>query len=150
MLSVQPRAAIASGRFNRVPVVHGNTLDEMRLFVSLIYPQPITVEQYEVIVRESYGAAADQVLARYPAANYPDPRIALATMQTDFGTPLSTCGHLDALELFARAGVPAYAYQFADRTAPPWLPTGRRSPGTAGRRPPRRRTGPGSARPGTC
>jgi para-nitrobenzyl esterase len=119
VLPVQPRAAIASGRFNRVPVVHGNTLDEMRLFVSLIYPQPITVEQYEAIVRESYGAAADQVLARYPATNYPDPRIALATMQTDFGTPLSTCGHLDALELFARAGVPAYAYQFADRTAPP-------------------------------
>ncbi|MFB4308910.1 carboxylesterase/lipase family protein [Actinomadura sp. GTD37] len=119
VLPLQPVQAIEKGRFNRVPVMHGNTLDEMRLFVSLIYPRPITAAQYESIVRATYGADADAVLARYPAADYPDPRIALATIQTDAGGALSSCLHQDAFRLLKRAGVPVYAYQFADRTAPP-------------------------------
>ncbi|MGN9841116.1 carboxylesterase/lipase family protein [Nonomuraea sp. H19] len=117
VLPAQPYEAFAGGRFNRMPVMHGNTLDEMRLFVS----DPITAAEYEAYVRRTYGPNADAVLARYPAANYADPRIALATLLTDFGTPLATCGHQDALGLFARAGVPAYGYQFADRTAPPLI-----------------------------
>ncbi|SEF82263.1 para-nitrobenzyl esterase [Nonomuraea solani] len=119
VLPAQPRAALESGRFNRMPVLHGNTLDEARLFIPLIAPQPITAEEYEGYVRANYGANAGQVLARYPAANYPEARIALATLLTDFGGPLATCGHQDALALFAKAGVPTYGYQFADRTAPP-------------------------------
>ncbi|MFB4296719.1 carboxylesterase/lipase family protein [Actinomadura sp. NTSP31] len=119
VLPLQPAQAIAQGRFNRVSVMHGNTLDEMRLFVSLSYPQPITAAQYEGIVHSMYGADADKVLARYPARNYPDPRIALSTIETDFGTSLSTCLHQDAFQALSRAGVPVYAYQFADRTAPP-------------------------------
>ncbi|MGR6918904.1 carboxylesterase/lipase family protein [[Actinomadura] parvosata] len=121
VLPAQPRDAFASGRYNRMPVIHGNTLDEMRLFISLQYPQPITEQQYEGFVRETYGADAAAVLARYPAANHPDLRIAIATLLTDFGTPLATCGHLDALGLFARSGVPVYGYQFADRSAPPLI-----------------------------
>ncbi len=101
--------------------MHGNTLDEMRLFVSLYYPRPITAAQYEAIVRATYGADADAVLARYPASDYPDPRIALATIQTDAGGALSSCLHQDAFQLLKRAGVPVYAYQFADRTAPPLI-----------------------------
>jgi para-nitrobenzyl esterase len=121
VLPLQPAEAIERGRFNRVPVMHGNTLDEWRLFVSLVYPQPITAAEYEGIVRSTYGAAADAILARYPAANYPDPRIALATVQTDSNEILSACRHQDAFQQLKRAGVPVYAYQFADRTAPPLL-----------------------------
>jgi para-nitrobenzyl esterase len=121
VLPLQPVQAIEQGRFNRVPVMHGNTLDEMRLFVSLYYPNPITAAQYEGIVRATYGAAADAVLARYPAGDYPDPRIALSTIQTDAGGALSSCLHQDAFQLLERAGVPVYAYQFADRTAPPLI-----------------------------
>ncbi|GAB3459720.1 carboxylesterase family protein [Actinophytocola sediminis] len=40
-------------------------------------------------------------------------------MQSDFGTALSTCSHVDAYRRLADAGMPVYAYQFADRTAPP-------------------------------
>ncbi|RVX38542.1 para-nitrobenzyl esterase [Nonomuraea polychroma] len=117
VLPAQPHEAIASGRFNRVPVMHGNNLDEMRLFVT----DPISEAEYAAYVRQTFGAAADAILARYPAASYPDPRTALATVLTDFGGPLATCGHQDALRLFARAGVPTYGYQFADRTAPPLI-----------------------------
>lgn len=121
VLPRQPREAIERGRFNRMPVMHGNTRDEMRLFVSLAYPEPITEQQYEQIVRTTYGAAAEDVLARYPAADYPEPRIALSTIQTDFGTGLSTCQHLTAYRLFEGARVPVYGYQFADREAPPLI-----------------------------
>ncbi|MPZ86205.1 MAG: carboxylesterase family protein [Actinophytocola sp.] len=117
VLPRQPADAIARGRFNRMPVMHGNTLDEMRLYVALFYPQPITEEQYDDIVLATYGPA---VLTRYPAASYPEPRIALATIQTDYGGPLSTCTHLDAYRLLAER-VPVYAYQFADREAPPLI-----------------------------
>ncbi|WP_113700824.1 carboxylesterase/lipase family protein [Nonomuraea lactucae] len=118
VLPLAPRAALESGRFAHVPVMHGNTLDEMRLFLS----QPITVEQYEARVRQMFGARADRVLTEYPADAYPEPRHALATLATDYpGGALSTCLHLDALALFRRAGVPVYAYQFADRAAPPLI-----------------------------
>lgn len=121
VLPEQPRDAFASGRYHRMSIIHGNTLDEVRLYVSAQFPQPITAAQYEGFARQTYGADADAVLARYPAADYPDLRIGIATILTDFGTPLATCGHLDALRLFARSGVPVYGYQFADRTAPPLI-----------------------------
>jgi para-nitrobenzyl esterase len=113
--------AIASGRFNRVPVMHGSTLDEMRLYVGLEYPQPITAEKYEEVVRSTYGPAADAVLALYPAAAYDDPRHALAAIRTDSAGALSTCAHQDAFELLTGAGVNVFAYQFADRGAPPLI-----------------------------
>lgn len=119
VLPLQPAKAFDQGRFNRMPVMHGNTLDEMRLFIALSYPRPITASQYEAVIRGTFTGDADKVLARYPAASYAEPRIALATVHTDFGGPLSTSLHQEAFQALRHAGVPVYAYQFADRTAPP-------------------------------
>ncbi|MGH8882496.1 MAG: carboxylesterase family protein, partial [Stackebrandtia sp.] len=80
---------------------------------------PVTPEQYEAIIRDGYGANADRVLAMYPLSAFPSPSIALSTVNTDFGTALSTCAHLDSYRTFTT--VPVHAYQFADRTAPPLL-----------------------------
>ncbi|MEU4451750.1 carboxylesterase family protein [Nocardioides sp. NPDC023903] len=113
--------AIDSGRFNRVPVMHGSTLDEMRLYVGLEYPQPITVENYEQIVRSTYGPAAEAVLGLYPASAYDEPRHALAAIRTDSAGALSTCAHQKAFAKLEAAGVPVFAYQFADRGAPPLI-----------------------------
>ncbi|MFF4622112.1 carboxylesterase/lipase family protein [Nonomuraea jabiensis] len=121
VLPLQPRAALESGRINRVPVMHGNTLDEMRLYTGLTYPRPITQAQYEQFVRDTYDDNADQVLARYPATGHPDLRIGLATLLTHGTGPLATCAHQDAFDLLSRAGAEVYAYQFADRTAPPLI-----------------------------
>jgi para-nitrobenzyl esterase len=123
-LPLQPPDALQSDRFHHMPLMLGNTLDEMRLAVSLQYDatgHPVTPTQYKQIVRSTYGSNADQVLQRYPLTNYPSPGIASATVQTDAGTPLSTCEHLTSYRT-ASAGpvsVPVYAYQFVDRTAPP-------------------------------
>ena len=118
----QPSEALATDQFHRVPLMMGNNLDEMRLYVSLDpATRHLTAEQYEALIREEYGAHADQVLALYPASDYPTPSIALATIRTHSGSVLSTCEHLEAYELASdppkRARV--YAYQFQDRTAPP-------------------------------
>jgi para-nitrobenzyl esterase len=113
--------AIDSGHFNRMPVMHGSTLDEMRLYVGLEYPRPITDEQYEQIVRSTYGPAADAVLELYPASAFDEARHALAAIRTDSAGGLSTCAHQDAFAKLEAAGVPVFAYQFADRGAPPLI-----------------------------
>ncbi|HEV2781791.1 MAG TPA: carboxylesterase family protein, partial [Actinophytocola sp.] len=123
-LPLQPPDALRTDRFHHVPLLLGNTLDEMRLFVSLQFDavgRPVTPEQYEQILRASYGADADRVLQRYPLASYPSPTIALSTVQTDSGTPLSTCEHLTSYRLASARPrpVPVFGYQFVDRTAPP-------------------------------
>jgi para-nitrobenzyl esterase len=122
-IPLQPPDALRANRFHHVPIMHGNTHDEMRLFVSAQFDatgHPLTPQQYEAFIRGTYGAAADRVLALYPLSAFPSPTIALSTVETDFGTNLATCGHLTAYRALA-AHVPVYAYQFADRTAPALL-----------------------------
>jgi para-nitrobenzyl esterase len=121
---VQPAEGLRTDRFRHVPMLLGNTLDEERFTVSLQYDgsgNPVTAAQYPEIIRGTYGEAADGVLARYPADRYPTPGIALATVNSDALPPLSTCEHLKQYRLATARPfpVPVYAYQFADRTAPP-------------------------------
>lgn len=124
-LPLQPADALRQSRYNHVPLLLGNTRDEMRLFVSLAFDlmgTPVTPEQYVQIIQLTYGPNADRVLEQYPLANYPTPSIALAAVQTDNGLDLlSTCSHLTSYKLASASPwpVPVYAYQFADRTAPP-------------------------------
>jgi para-nitrobenzyl esterase len=120
----QPADALRADAFHHVPMLLGNTLDEMRFSVGLEYDaagRPVTAAQYEQIIRDTYGLSAEQVLLRYPAADYSSPTIALATVRTHDTGNLSTCDHLATYREFAARprAVPVYAYQFADRTAPP-------------------------------
>jgi para-nitrobenzyl esterase len=123
---LQPREALRTDRFHHVPLLLGNNLDEWRLLVGVEFDaagRPVTAEQYGSMLRELYGSAADRILRRYPVLRFSSPSIALATVQTDFGTVLSTCDHLASYRLAALRprAVPVYAYQFVDRTAPPLI-----------------------------
>ncbi|PWW23882.1 carboxylesterase type B [Geodermatophilus normandii] len=130
-LPVQPADAIASGAAAGVPVVHGNLSDENTLFTPITplrstgaTPSPtLTVEQYEAEIAARYGDRADEVLALYPADAYPSPLRALAEINSDAGSALSTCSHVDAYETLAerRRADRVYAYQFRDETAPKLL-----------------------------
>ena len=80
----QPADAIARGRFHHMPIMHGNTRDEMRLFVGLMYPTELTPTQYAGIVTTMFPDRATEVLAKYPPGD--SPRIALAAIQSDHGT----------------------------------------------------------------
>ncbi|QKW07061.1 carboxylesterase family protein [Streptomyces sp. NA04227] len=119
LLPESPAAALAAGRFHKVPVLHGITRDEFHTFQAvaahLLQEPPLTVSAYEARVREFFGEPrAAKVLARYPADRYHGPDETWSKLITDlvFARSASDMNHTLARQ------VPTYAYQFADADAP--------------------------------
>jgi para-nitrobenzyl esterase len=114
--------AIASGRFNHVPVIEGTNHDEYRLFVALFFDlqgNPVTAAQYPALLQAQFGAAAPAVLARYPLSAFATPSEALATVVTDsrFACPAR------AADALLSRQVRTFAYEFNDPNAPEFLIT---------------------------
>ncbi|MCX5192631.1 carboxylesterase family protein [Streptomyces sp. NBC_00249] len=116
VLPVEPRRALESGRFHRVPVMQGSTLDEMRLFIAqTLDAYPVGGGQaYRDRLRTSFGASAPAVEAEYPQAAFPTAALAWATALSDASF---TCPTLRDSRALARH-VPTYGYLFSDRGAP--------------------------------
>ncbi|WP_246114016.1 carboxylesterase/lipase family protein [Streptomyces montanus] len=115
-LPLQPVEALAEGASARVPVINGANKDEGRLFAFSQFDlngNPLTAEQYPEVLRSDFGEDAP---ARYPLADYPSPTIAYATAM---GDAVFACPALGLDRVLARRG-PVYAYEFADRTSPPF------------------------------
>jgi para-nitrobenzyl esterase len=116
--------AIASGQFNRVPVIEGSNHDEFRLFVALLFELPygpITAAQYPTYVGALLGlpaAVAAQVVpavvAEYDLNNYPSPAIALGAIGTDAAFSCNAFALQQSLSKY----VPTWAYEFSDANAP--------------------------------
>lgn len=114
--------ALASGQFNRVPVINGTTHDEWRLFVALsqLPPTdgpPVTAANYQAMIASTFGipdTAAAVIAAQYPLSAYSSPSVALGAVGTDaiFACPALTAD--DSLSKY----VPTYAYEFNDENAP--------------------------------
>ncbi|WP_237283424.1 carboxylesterase/lipase family protein [Streptomyces alfalfae] len=117
-----PPKALRAGRFHRVPVLSGATLDEHRTFVGMTYDavgRTFTEADYGRALRTAFGRRfAKRVRAEYPTAAFPSPALAWATVITD---RMWARGTWDQHEALARH-VPVYAYEFADRDAPMFLP----------------------------
>jgi para-nitrobenzyl esterase len=107
-----PRDAISDGTWNKVPVLIGNARNENRL-LSLAQWQ-ITPDQYVAYVQQTYGAAADDVLAHYPPASYAKAYYALTAVQTDAGNACQSLVLADKLGDLT----PTYEYEFNDPTSP--------------------------------
>ena len=111
--------ALATGQFNRVPVLQGNNHDEWRLFTALGFdlvgnPIPDTEAGYEAALATLLGAAAPLVAAEYPLSGFPSASIAFAAPITDL---VYACPALNAdISMASFTGV--YTYQFADENAP--------------------------------
>lgn len=117
LLPVEPRLALETGRFHRVPVMQGTTQDEMRIFVGqTLAAYPIADEAaYRVRLERSFGAStARAVEARYPVSAYPTPAVAWATLLSDASFTCPTLRDSGALSRH----VPTYGYRFSDREAP--------------------------------
>ncbi|MEU3777834.1 carboxylesterase family protein [Streptomyces sp. NPDC032472] len=116
-LPLEPRRALETGRFHRVPVILGTNRDEMRLFLAAVlraFPIPDEAA-YRSRLELSFGAAAAQaVAARYPVGAYATPALAWAAVMTDVSF---VCPGLRDGRRLARY-VPTYAYRFGDRDAP--------------------------------
>lgn len=117
-----PPTALRAGRFHAVPVLSGATLDEHRTFVGMLYDavgKRFTEADYTRALRTAFGPrAAKRVRAEYPTSAFPSPALAWATVITDRMWARGT----HALHNTLARKVPVYAYEFADRQAPMFLP----------------------------
>jgi para-nitrobenzyl esterase len=111
-LPENPRNAIAAGRWNKVPILMGTNRNEYRLLNLAAYK--LTPEQYVATVQRTYGAAADDVLARYPLASYPAPFYALTSLQTD---AIYACG-ANLIANTVSGLTPTWQYEFNDPKSP--------------------------------
>ncbi len=115
-LPVQPFEAFANGAAAHVPVLNGANQDEGRMFAFAAFDAngtPLTTERYSTVMRVAFG---ERALARYPLSDHPSPTIAYGTAQ---GDELFACPALRLGAVLATRG-PVYAYEFADRTSPPF------------------------------
>jgi para-nitrobenzyl esterase len=116
ILTQTPTAAIASGHFNRVPVISGTNHDEWRIFVNGQYGASLVTEtDYENAVFALWTTFFDSaVLAAYPLDSYPSGGIALGASGTD---GIYACPVRNADQLLSKF-VTTYAYEFNDENAP--------------------------------
>ncbi|GAB2846019.1 carboxylesterase family protein [Actinoallomurus bryophytorum] len=131
VLPVIPATALATGEFNRVPVINGTTRDEHRTFTAAIESftgHSATAQDYRDDLDGFFGKEkAAKVRAEYLLRAYDSPSTALSAIWTDSSW---TCTALDTDHLLSTR-VPTYAYEFADENAPwagdgttPSFPTG--------------------------
>ncbi len=119
VLTSQLKTALASGEFNRVPVIDGSNHDEWRLFVALstFEGHPVTAADYVPMIATTLHVSrsiAEIIAAQYPLADYASPALALGTVGTD---AIFACPTLLLDQALARY-VPMYAYEFNDEHAP--------------------------------
>ena len=111
--------ALASGQFNRVPIINGTTHDEGRLLTAFSELQgaPVTAANYQAMIASTVGvsaAVAAVVAKQYPLSAYPSPAVALSAVGTDAAF---ACPALK-LDKWASEFVPTFAYEFNDANAP--------------------------------
>jgi para-nitrobenzyl esterase len=118
------REAMASGRFNRVPVMQGSTGQEAVFELSMRYDgagKVVTPAQYPAILAEYFGPSRVAAIEkRYPLASYSTPFYALVAALTDSGmvtnNRIGLCNMHLANQLLS-PHVPLYSFVFADQTA---------------------------------
>ena len=125
IIPIVPETAYATGQFNKMPIMGGNTHDELTFSNAISEyfsgpPQvPMTAAQYVASITSSYPpATAAAVLAEYPLANYPSPQLASSAAGTD---PLIACQPRHVVHLLAK-WVPVYQYEFNYPGAPYYFP----------------------------
>jgi para-nitrobenzyl esterase len=116
VLPVDPSEALRLGRFHRVPVLSGNTRDEMTLTTMLaeyLQGRRIDRRQLRSLLEERFGSDAAAIEQRYRVASA-DPSEAFAAIDTDRAF---ACPQLSTTAALSRY-TSSYGYEFADRTAP--------------------------------
>lgn len=113
--------ALASGQFNRVPVMNGSNHDEWRLFVALNdvftgnVPTPGNYAQLVAATLQIPVSATGPIVALYPPGTTTlSAELALGAVGTD---AIFACPAHFASALTARF-VPTFAYEFNDESAP--------------------------------
>ncbi|MFI6939000.1 carboxylesterase/lipase family protein [Streptomyces sp. NPDC050418] len=119
-LPEQPTEAFASGAAAGIPVMNGANQDEGTLFAFGQYDatgRPLRAADYPKALEDFAGAElAPEVERRYPLAAFGSPTLAYGAV---LGDQLMACPALRLDRTLAARGK-VYAYEFADRTSPPF------------------------------
>ncbi len=115
-------SALASGQFNRVPLMNGSNHDEWNLFVALDFDlrgQPVTAASYPAAIAATIAVPAASpvvtlVQAQYPGTSFASFDQAVGALGTD---AIFACTARFADEL-ASGFVRTFAYEFNDTNAP--------------------------------
>jgi para-nitrobenzyl esterase len=113
-------AALASGHFNRVPLINGSNHDEWRFFVgldTLLGQPPVTAANYVTSISNELSvpqAVAQQIAGEYPVSSFPSAPEAMGAAGTDV---VFACPAL-LVDADASKYVPVHAYEFSDENAP--------------------------------
>jgi para-nitrobenzyl esterase len=128
----QPLKLWASGRFNKMPLMNGNTTDETNFSLAITEyftstdnaaRTPPTAEGYQNYVKTTFAPPAypegtdAKVLALYPIESFKSAQLAWDRVGTDSGI----CNQR-RLDKTLASQIPVYAYEFADKTAPFFFP----------------------------
>ncbi|WP_181721816.1 carboxylesterase/lipase family protein [Nocardia gipuzkoensis] len=100
------------GDARKTPIIVGTTSGEGALMVAetdYALGHVPDAESYERFVRQSFGADADRVLARYPVDRYPSPAAAQIAVITDSGL---ACPTMATSRTARDAGHPLWQYEF--------------------------------------
>ncbi|GAB1257538.1 carboxylesterase family protein [Aurantivibrio plasticivorans] len=111
--------SLATGQFNKVPVMEGTTRDEYSLFVALQFAlagNPVTEENFVSLIT-TLGfpiEVAALIASQYPLTDYASPSDAFTALGTDF---LFSCNSRTSLQLLSQH-TRTYAFEFNDPNAP--------------------------------
>jgi len=123
LLPLDPAVALRLGRFHRVPMLSGINRDEDRpvtMLAEFIAGEwRMSANDYTRVLSEAFPSTSSDVVARYPLRRYESPAIAWSSVETD---RTFVCPQLETDHAVARQGVPVYAFEFADRSAPAFIP----------------------------
>lgn len=105
----QPRELYRREQFNRVPLILGATKDEGWTLVDRSFPTGLSASDYAAAVIHEFGFDGLAVLERYPAAQYPTPKDALAKLT---GDGEYVCEARRVALFVEKTGTPVYMYSF--------------------------------------
>jgi para-nitrobenzyl esterase len=123
LLPLDPALALRLGRFHPVPLLSGINRDEDRsvtmLAEYLAGEWRMSPTDYARVLSEAFSSRASDIAAHYPLERFESPATAWSSIETD---RTFVCPQLETDHAVARQGVPVYAFEFADRSAPPFIP----------------------------
>jgi para-nitrobenzyl esterase len=124
LLPESPSAALAGGRFNRVPVMSGSNRDEWRIFVAGTYDArvgPLSNSDYQAALEALFWPALGDYLFNhnvYPLPPSPPADAASLALGAAGTDDIFACPERNSVKLLSKF-VKTYAYEFNDENAPP-------------------------------
>jgi para-nitrobenzyl esterase len=119
VLTTTIASALASGNFNKVPVIDGSNAHEYSLLsaasIDTALGREISATEYPTYVTQTFRTLAPSVLAQYPVTLGPTPVWAYDQAVTD--TTFSCSGRTAAKSLTGN-GATVFTYEFNDANAP--------------------------------